>query len=525
MAEALDQSALERWRNAPTEFIREVLRNPETGDPFELLSCELRFLEHAYRTDELSGRLLYPEQCYSGPKKTGKTTFDGVHGLTLTLVFGGRFAETYCVANDLEQARGRVFEAIRKIVEASPYLQREAQVVANKITFPATGATITAISSDYASAAGANPTLSIFDELWGATSERSHRLWDEMIPVPTRKISARLTSTYAGFSGESDLLEKLYARGLAQPEIGPDLRAGNGLLFYWTHEPQAPWQTPEWLEQMRSQLRPNAYLRMIENRFVTSEQTFIDMSWWDACCIARPVLADPSMSVWVAVDASTKRDSTAIVVVTFDKATKKPRLVWHKIINPTKDEPIDFEQHVEEVLLGLKSRFRVRGIYFDPFQMQATSQRMKRAGLNMIEFPQTTANITAASQNLYELIKSEGIVVYPDADIRLAIQRSVAVENPRGWRITKEKASHKIDVVVALGMAALAAVKKSGDGQIHTYVQGAELMPDGTHRRINQPERTRLNVVRVDENGNPWGSPEAQATRDATLKRMMRRRY
>jgi hypothetical protein len=58
------------------------------------------------------------------------------------------------------------------------------------------------------------------------------------------------------------------------------------------------------------------------------------------------------------------------------------------------------------------------------------------------------------------LIKGRGIVVYPDDAIRLAVSRAVAVENPRGWRIAKEKASHKIDVVVALAMAALAAVEQ-----------------------------------------------------------------
>ncbi|MBK5197741.1 MAG: hypothetical protein JJE37_05605 [Methyloceanibacter sp.] len=63
-------------------------------------------------------------------------------------------------ANDLEQAQGRVFQALRRLVEASPLLRREAKIVANKISFPATGAVITAISSDYAGAAGANPTLS-----------------------------------------------------------------------------------------------------------------------------------------------------------------------------------------------------------------------------------------------------------------------------------------------------------------------------------------------------------------------------
>jgi phage terminase large subunit-like protein len=47
-----------------------------------------------------------------------------------------------------------------------------------------TGATINAISSDYTCAARTNPTITLFDELWGYTSERSRRLWDEMIRVP-----------------------------------------------------------------------------------------------------------------------------------------------------------------------------------------------------------------------------------------------------------------------------------------------------------------------------------------------------
>ena len=45
-----------------------------------------------------------------------------------------------------------------------------------------------------------------------------------------RKISGRLTTTYAGYEGESVLLEELYKRGLAQPQIGKDLYAGDGIL-------------------------------------------------------------------------------------------------------------------------------------------------------------------------------------------------------------------------------------------------------------------------------------------------------
>src|SRR5262249_41911829 len=191
------------------------------------------------------------------------------------------FAEGYAVANDLEQAQGRVFQATRRIVEASPLLAADARVLTHTIEFPATGATISAISADYASAAGSNPTLSTFDELWAFTSERSHRLWDEHVPPPTRKVAARLTTTYAGFEGESELLEELYKRGLRGTEIAPSLYAIPGeLLLFWAHDPVAPWQTPAWLAQMRAQLRRNAFLRMIENRFVTSESTFVDPEWW-----------------------------------------------------------------------------------------------------------------------------------------------------------------------------------------------------------------------------------------------------
>ncbi|MGA6972797.1 MAG: hypothetical protein WBY93_14270, partial [Candidatus Binatus sp.] len=62
--------------------------------------------------------------------------------------------------------------------------------------------------------------------------------------------------------------------------------------------------------------------------------------------------------------------------------------------------------------------------------------------------------------NLFEAIKGGNFVAYPDDDIRLAVSRCVAIETSRGWRIAKEKASHKIDVIVALAQAALGAVQQ-----------------------------------------------------------------
>jgi phage terminase large subunit-like protein len=462
---SLTPAALARWRSEPCSFIEEVLHDPETGKPFVLLPAERDFLGLAFKTDG-TGRLLYPEQVYAAPKKSGKTGFAALHMLTTILLFGGRFAEGYAAANDLEQSTGRVFQAVKRIVECSPLLTSEAEITRDRIVFPAfAGASISAIASDYAGAAGANPTITSFDELWGYTSERSRRLWDEMVPPPTRKIACRLTVTYAGFEGESVLLEELYKRGLKQPEVSTGLRAGDGILMAWHHEPIAPWQTASWLAEMRRSLRPNQYLRMIECRFVTSESSFVDLEHWDACIDPRatPTLIDEELPIWVGVDASHKRDSTAIVAVTWDREAQRVRLISHRIFQPSPDDPLDFEATVEASLLDLSRRFQLRKVLFDPWQMQSVAQRLVRAGIPIQEFPQTVGNLTTVGQTLFDLVQGHNLALYPDAAMRLAVSRAVAVETSRGWRISKEKQSHKIDVIVALAMACHAAVAKGGD--------------------------------------------------------------
>jgi hypothetical protein len=79
------------------------------------------------------------------------------------------------------------------------------------------------------------------------------------------------------------------------------------------------------------------------------------------------------------------------------------------------------------------------------------------------------------------------------------MQRSVAVENARGWRIAKEKSSHKIDVVVALAQAALGAVQKGELGWMRMgFTEG-----DGVGRITwcDEEPRTRIRWITVNELG------------------------
>ena len=125
---ALDHTALARWRADPVAFVEQVMHDPETRQPFALLDAERAFLSHAFATGP-DGRLLYPEQVFGAPKKSGKTAFAAIHALTLILLHGGSYPEAVCLANDFEQAQGRVFQAIKRIVECSPLLRREAQII------------------------------------------------------------------------------------------------------------------------------------------------------------------------------------------------------------------------------------------------------------------------------------------------------------------------------------------------------------------------------------------------------------
>ena len=84
-------------------------------------------------------RLPYSELVYSAPKRSGKTALAAMIVLYVIIVLGGPYAEAYCLANDFDQAQGRVFQAILRIIEASPLLRGSMlNITASKIQFTST---------------------------------------------------------------------------------------------------------------------------------------------------------------------------------------------------------------------------------------------------------------------------------------------------------------------------------------------------------------------------------------------------
>jgi hypothetical protein len=99
------------------------------------------------------------------------------------------------------------------------------------------------------------------------------------------------------------------------------------------------------------------------------------------------------------------------------------------------------------------------------------------------------------------------LIVYPDDDVRLAVSRCVALETTRGWRIAKEKANHKIDVVVALAQAALAVVQGASVPRVYEY------------RGVSRERQGAWTGTGIADRDNPYadGAAVAQAEDDAAM--------
>jgi phage terminase large subunit-like protein len=445
------------YRRDPVGFIAAFITKDEKGRPFRLSAYQRRVLERAFAWDS-QGRLLVSVFLWGEMKKSGKTFLAAA--LALWWAFTNSNTEVLCAANDLDQSVGRVFKTIVQILRQNPALASSARMLAEEIQL-SNGTSIRAIPSDYKGEAGSRHSLVIYDELWGYTMERAQRLFEELTPPPTEENAWVLIVTVAGWTAESVLLERLYKRGLAGERIDDELevyRAGD-LTMFWSHTPRQPWQTEQYYASQREILRHNNFARLHENRWVTNETAFITPELWDGAVDPQhqPLLPSKNETEFVAVDIGLKSDNAAVVRVR--RRDHQIVLAGYRLWKPSRTEPLNLEETVEAYLREVCEQNFVRRIVIDPWQAARSIQTLKAAGLPIEEFPQTTANTTRMAQTLFDVLKGRNLVLFEDDDLRQQAMNTVAIETPRGFRIAKEKASKKIDAIVALSMACVAAVE------------------------------------------------------------------
>jgi phage terminase large subunit-like protein len=124
---------------------------------------------------------------------------------------------------------------------------------------------------------------------------------------------------------------------------------------------------------------------------------------------------------------------------------------------------VDFEATIEFYLRRLQGRnTSIEKILVDPFQMHRTITTLQQADLPIEPFPQTPPNLTLATETLYSALNNGRLKLYDAPDLRQHVLNAASVETGRGFRLSKEKASLKIDSAVALSFACVAAGQTGG---------------------------------------------------------------
>lgn len=454
------------------------------GQPFALMDWQKRMLLEMYRTDE-DGTRVHRWALIGVGKKNGKTELAAALGVYHCVDDDETSARVICAAASEEQA-GILYTAAQRICEWSPTLQRFSKPEQQYITF-STGKVPSELKKVAAAAGtndGKNLSATLIDELheWVAPKHRA------VFTVLTQGGGARrqpinIMITTAGSDFESTCYE-LYEHG--QMLVAGDI-SDPSFYFCWFEAP-ADWdyRDPKTWERANpsyglvlhesfyrdiiTKRSESEFCRYFLNRWMMSEEIWEAAQFWDE--LAGDVEFDPELPVYVAIDVGRRHDTCAVISCqwTGEKLLVQTRF-WinpYKRNDPAHDRWSLTIAEVEQYLIDLFERYPEPAVIdedgyrepgpafaYDPHFFVRSAELLRDRRLNMIEFPQTDSRMVPASQNLFELVKTQALVHDGSRIMSNHMRSVVAKQKERGWRISRPEGSSKpIDGAVALAMAA-----------------------------------------------------------------------
>jgi len=421
----------------------------ESGRPIEIEPWQKRQIFDPVFSDLDGGGLRKRDLALIGlPKKNGKSTVAAGVACYMLLADGEIDAEVYSAAGDKDQAR-IVFGQMSKAVKRSPVLRNAVKVYRDAIERKDGGGVYRVLSADAPTAHGLNPSCLIFDELW---NQPNRDLYDALTHSPARKNPLHFIITYAGFDQRS-LLYDLYQRGLKKEDPR--------MYMFWSNDNLASWVTEEYLGQQARRLPPGVYQRMHRNLWVDPEGSFITRDDLRRCVnhnLRYHLEAEEGRVYCYAIDLGLVRDRTARVILSKGWESEI-RLDSIKVWQGSREDPVLIAD-VEEDMKTARDMFHPSSFVCDPWQMQATIQRLRWMG-TVEEFTFSSSNLAKLSSNLYYLIHNGLLKMPPDKELENELLGLQCVQKTYGWRIDHEAGGYS-DRAIALGMAALVLSTMSG---------------------------------------------------------------
>lgn len=427
-------------------------------------------------------------------RKNGKTYLGAVVGLYLFCADNEAGAEVYSVATKRDQARICHGDAVQ-IVRNSEVLREEIEVLRDNLSIEQTASKFEPLGRDSDTLDGLNVSGAIMDELhaW-----KNRLLWDVIdTATGSRRQPLIAAITTAGFNRQTVCWDQhVYLKKILAGQVVDDTFFG--MIFTLDDEAELEderaWikanpnlgvsvKVDDLIGQVeRAKSLPaqlNSILRLRFNIWTQAEKRWIHPTAWSAC--STPVDEESLLgrTCYAGLDLSSTTDISALVYVfppageddlyqalcrfwipdeRIGERSLRDRVPYdvfrrdgHIIATP--GEVIDYG-FIVQCLQADKERFEIAELAFDRWGATKIVQDVADLGIDVVQFGQGFASMSAPMKELEKLIISRKLSHGGHPVLAWMADNVVAVQDPAGnLKPDKSKSIEKIDGIVALIMA------------------------------------------------------------------------
>jgi phage terminase large subunit-like protein len=319
------------------------------------------------------------------------------------------------------------------------------------------GALLRVIPSDGPRAHGLSSGLYIADELWGWPDKG---LLEAMLTGLVKRPDARFLGISTAPAHLDTPWGRMRTRALAQRDVrrrGVFIEARGQIRWLeWSAPEDADLDdyrlaarvnparrfTAAVLREARDRVPELSYRQFHLNQAGITQAAWLPAGAWAAC---RGEVDLTPREIILGVDIGGTRAASALVGVT-----------------PQLEVPIcEVFEGDESVLAITDAVLRLQGdgwiireLAYDPWRYQAEALRLQREhGLTVVEFPQSHARMTVASEGLHAAVVERRLCHPGHEALDRHVAGAVARQTGRGWRLDKAARDTQIDAVIALAEA------------------------------------------------------------------------
>lgn len=436
--------------------------------------------------DKMTGYRRFTEAYIEVPRKNGKSFLASAIALYMFIADGEKGAEVYSGATTETQAF-EVFRPAKEIVEKLPMLKKAFGIepFAKSMFAHSSSSRFRPVKGKPGD--GASPHCAIIDEYHQHDDNTSYSAMKTGMPARTQPLLFVITT--AGFNLAGPCYKQhLKIQNLLKKSIENDRLFG---IIYsiddeddWTDIENWKKANPNFgislyedflkqqlLTAMQDESQQNSIRCKHLNEWVSADTVWLDAIKLASCASYITIDSVKHLPCVIGFDMAAKIDIAAVVLLFYDddkiytfcrfylpsatviKRQQYQEWVFQNLIESCEGEIIDID-YITDDIMKFCSTYDVRGICYDPWQLQLWADKMSKEGLNMIEVRNTVQNFSEPMKELQALIYSKRFVFENNQVLYWMLTNVVAHYDKKDNIFPNKQCNeNKIDGAVAIIMA------------------------------------------------------------------------